>query len=184
MFDWLVDQANLFYFILGVVALLSLAAGWSTRRAKFWTYAASAVGLMVLVWLLTKVVISDRQQIVLNLGALSEAVIQKKADAFVRLTSKNFRYGPASRDEFFKLVSNRAAAHEVNHVHMWGQQVTLKGDTAEVYFHFRVDSVTGRGIATASANAKFVRDEGQWKLSEIRVFTLGTTERHFVPGFD
>jgi hypothetical protein len=183
MLTWFADQANVFYFLFGAAALALLAAGWQTRRTKFWAYAAGAVGLMLLVWLLTSLVITDRQQILLNLDAMRQATVQKKPDELFQHISKDFRFGTMSRDDLYKRVGNIVAANKITNIHLTSQHVTVKGDVADAEFTFRVDA-EGTFLAPAAAKTKFVREGGRWKLSEMQLFKPGTTDRLHVPGLD
>lgn len=183
MLAWIADQANVLYFVLGVAVLLLLAIGWRTRRAKYWGYAAGAAGLLLLVYLLTKLVVTDRQQIALNLDAMRQATIDAKPDALFAHISKDFRYGHKTRDELYQRVANAIKANKVKGIQIRSQQVTVNGDAGEVLFNFTAEPDGGSPF-TASAKTKFVREGGQWKLIELVFFRLGTTERQFVPGID
>lgn len=183
MLSWLLDRANIVYFLLGVTALVFLAMAWSSRRAKFWGYAAAAIGLIVAFWLLTRFVVTDRGQVIANLDAMAKAVGEQKTDALFQHVSKDFRHGNQSREEIAKRVAAVVAASKINHVHLWDKNVTVTGETADAIFNFRADGKDG-GTYAASAKAKFIREAGAWKLTEIQILKLGTTERQFIPGVD
>jgi hypothetical protein len=183
MLAWLADQANVFYFVLGTAILALLAAGWLTRRPKYWGYAAGAVGLCFLVWLLTKLIVTDRQQILLNLDAMARATERQKADDLFEHISKDFRFGTMNRDDLFNRVKAAMQIHKVSDIQLRSQQVVVKGDAGEVLFNFRAEAAAG-GVFAASAKAIFAREAGQWKLVELQVFRLGTTDRQHIPGVD
>jgi hypothetical protein len=182
MLDGIVDRANVVYFLLAVAALVLLAAGWTTRRMKFWAYAAAVVGAMLAFWLLCALVITDRRQIALNLDAMANAIVKNDADAVRRHFSKDLRQGALTRDDLAKRVAAAARTYKVHNVSIWGKSVTVNGPVAEAIFNFRVD--TDEDGKPASAKAKFVQEDGAWKVQEIQILKLGTTERQFVPGVD
>jgi len=182
MLAWIADQAHVLYFVLGATVLLLLALGWRTRRAKYWGYAAGAAGLLLLVYLLTKFVVSDRQQIALNLDAMRQATIDANPDALFAHISKDFRFGTRTRDELYNRVAAAIKTNKIKQISLSRQQVTASGDRGEIFFNFH--AVADVGTYPASANARFVREAGQWKLIELQIFQIGTTNRQFVPGID
>jgi hypothetical protein len=180
---WIVDNANLFYFLLTAALLILLAMAWSSRETRHWTFAGIAAGMIVLLWLLTRVIVTDRQAIGLNLETMATSVVNKNPDAVLKHVSKDFKYGRLSREDLFKLVDASVRSHNVGYVKLWDKQIIVNGDTADVRFNFRADAKGGQQYP-ASAQAKFVRENGQWKLREVQVFKLGTTERQYIPGVD
>lgn len=181
MLAWIVDHANVFYFLLGAAALGLLMAGWLTRRAKYWSYAAIAIGGMVMLWALSLFVITDRKQIELNLDAMAQAALNHDTEAFLRHLAKDFRFGTLDRKLLANLVTASSKSRKVVGVRLWGQQTTVTGDTAETLFNFRADADSG-GFFIASARARFVRDGQNWKMREIQIYKIGTTEPIHVPG--
>ena len=182
MLAWIADQANVFYFVFGVAVLLLLALGWRTRRAKYWSYAAGAASLLLLVFILTKFVVTDRQQIALNLEAMRRATIDANPDALFAHISKDFRFGTRTRDELYNRVAAAIKTNKIKQISFSRQQVTVNGNSGEAFFNFHADADVGR--YPASANARFVREAGQWKLIELHILQIGTTNRQFVPGID
>ena len=183
MLDWLIDQSNFFYFLLGAAAVVLLAQGWRTSRVVYWAYAAGCVGVIFLIWLLGLFIISDRKQIVLDLDAMAQATQSQNADALFKHISKEFRYGNTNRDELHKLVSAAIGRHKIKDIRLWDQQVKRTKEGADATFNFRAER-EGGGFFAASGSAKFVKEDGRWKMSSLQINKLGTTERQFVPGID
>lgn len=180
---WIVDHANLLYFLLVAALLILVAMAWSSRETRYWSLAAAAAGMIVLLWLMTRLIITDRQQIDVNLEAMANAVVNKNPDAVLKHVSMDFKYGRLSREDLFKLVDASVRSHGVESVKLWDKQIAVNGDAADVRFNFRADAKGGQQYP-ASAQAKFARETGQWKLREVQVLKLGTTERQFIPGVD
>src|SRR5262245_13347931 len=67
MLFWIVDHAGIFYWLLSFVALGFIATWYWTKRAKFLGYGGAVVGVGALLFLLTRIVVSDRQQIQNNI---------------------------------------------------------------------------------------------------------------------
>ena len=174
MLDWLADRANVVLFLLAALAIIFLYAWWTTRRAKFWRGAAAVFGVMLLVWLLTKFVVTDRQQIVRNLDAMATAVEKHDADGLFKHVSKDFRFGASNREELHKRIAASIRAHKVSAISLSSKSVTVKGDSAEAMFSFRAEG--DLGVFPASAKATFVREGGAWKLR-----TANLPHRHARP---
>jgi ketosteroid isomerase-like protein len=114
---------------------------------------------------------------------MANAIVDKNPDAVLKHVSKDFKYGRLGREELFKLVDASVRSHNVEYVKLWDKQIVVNGDIADVRFNFRADTKGGQQYP-ASAQAKFARENGQWKLCEVHVFKLGTTERQYIPGVD
>jgi len=183
MLHGIVDRANVVCFLLAVAALVLLAAGWTTRRMKFWAYAAAVVGILFGFWLLTTFIVTDRRQIALDLDALAKAAVENDADAVLRHFSKDFRQASLTREDLAKRVAAAARTYKIHNVTLWDKTITTNGPVAEAIFNFRADADDG-GKYAASAKVKFIQEDGAWKLRDFQILKLGTTERQFVPGVD
>src|SRR5690349_122568 len=88
--SWLIDHANVVYILLGIVALGFVTAWWLNKRVKFLAYALLPLALIGLFWLFTRMVVTDQQQIQLNVEAMAEAVVNQDADRLFRHVSTKF----------------------------------------------------------------------------------------------
>lgn len=183
MFSWIVDHANVLYFLLGAATLALLAAGWTTRRPVYWAYAGVGVALIGLLWLLSIFVVTDRRQIANAIDAMCRGTEAQNPEAIFKHVSKSFRAKDRDREETFQRISAAVKIHHVTSIAISAREVKIEGDTAEVFFNFRADTQDTTAGA-ASAKAVFVREEGAWKLRDLELYRLGTTERLFVPGWD
>lgn len=183
MLSWVIDHVNVLYFLLVTIAFLLAAVGWTSRQTKYFLYAAGVFGAMMLLFVLSRVVITDQKQISLNIDAMANAAANQNIDRLFDHVSKDFRHGPHNRDEISKRIAAAVKMHKVRSAYAWDKQVKVDGDQATAIFNFRVDAEGGTAFI-ASAKAKFLREGKDWKLNEIQILKLGTNDRQFVPGLD
>lgn len=172
MFTWLVDNANIVYFVLGVTALGLGVAGFLTGRARYLGWAGGVVGLMLLFWLLTRLYPTDRKQMVANLETMKQGVLDRNADAIFHLVARDFKFQEMDRKELYHAISRTIQHHKVQSIHLWDQQASLENGRGEVTFNFRADA-EGDLHYLASARAIFVKEESVWKLRELKIYPIG-----------
>lgn len=180
---WLIDQTNVLTFLLATAALGCVVYGWLTTRAKYWFWAAGFVAAIALLWLLGQFVVTDRRQIILNLDRMAQASVQQKPDVLFRYLARDFKFGSLGRDELHQRISRQVQVHKVHGVHLWDQRVKVEGTQGEVVFNFRADAEDDKKFI-ASAKAKFVKEDGTWKMKSVEVYSIGSTQRLHVPGVD
>jgi hypothetical protein len=182
MLFWLLDNANFFYFLLATIALALCVYGWLTTRARFIVYGLIPVALIVLLWLLGKVVITDRQQIINNLDAMAAATIANDREALFRYVASDFAFGTLKRDDLYQRTSKSVQGFRVKDIRLTDQRVELNGDKAQVAFDF--NAFADDGNLPASAKATFVREAGVWKMQRLEVYHFRSNERQRIPGID
>src|SRR5262245_46779177 len=146
MFSWLADNATTLYWLLAVVAAGFAAAWYMTRRVKYLGIAAAIGGVAALLFLLTRFVVSDRQQIENNLHAMAAAVVARDAEKFVEYLAKDFVFAGKSRDEVKAYAVQAAKGHGVDDVHVWDidvRNVDRGKKKASVEFRLRANARDG-----------------------------------------
>jgi hypothetical protein len=182
MLFWLLDNANFFCFLLATIALALCVYGWLTTRTRYVAYGLIPVGLIVLLWLLGKVVITDRQQIIYNLDAMAAATIANDRESLFRYVANDFSFGTLKRDELHQRISKSVQGFRVKEIKLTDQRVELSGDKAQIEFDF--NAVADGGNLPASAKATFVREAGAWKMQRLEVYRFRSHERLHIPGID
>jgi uncharacterized membrane protein (Fun14 family) len=171
--SWLVDNANIVYLLLGSIALGFIVAGWLTRRVKFFALALIPLTLIGLFWLLTRVVVTDQQQIHNSVDAMAMAVVNQDADTLFKHVSKDFQHHGRNRQEMHDGVARAIKMHKVKEAFISNFQATdvsrTKG-TAKASFRVRVDDQAGETVFFARCEAAFVLEADQWKLNGIEFF--------------
>jgi hypothetical protein len=80
MLWWIVDNVTLVMLVLGTVALCFAAAWWIRRNNKLLTGAGIAAGLMVLAFVLSLVIVTDRIQLTRNIETMRDLFNEGKLD--------------------------------------------------------------------------------------------------------
>src|SRR2546423_2920677 len=90
--SWLVDNATTFSILLGLVAAGLVMIWRSTGQNKYLGYAAGAVALIGLIWLLAWLVPTDAKQLRKNVDSMADAVVAGNVDDLFKHISKDFVY--------------------------------------------------------------------------------------------
>src|SRR5438094_9394520 len=99
---WFVDNANTLYVLFGLIAAAFLIMWRSYQwRKEFLGYAAGALAIMGVIWLLTLFVPTDRKQLESNVHAMANAVVAGKVDDLFKHISKDFNYHEMTRDKLY-----------------------------------------------------------------------------------
>lgn len=170
--DWFVDHAGAVYVILGLIALGLLAVFWTNRRVKFLAWTAAPLALMALFWLLTRFVITDREQVRRSVHAMADAVVQGDADTLFKHVAREFVYRPRgyNRDTMYQKVRQAIKRFHVTSMHVWHFEVTeltRTGDTGRAKVNFKVTVAGPTGERLVLCFAEFRREDGAWKMSEL-----------------
>lgn len=182
MLAWPIDNANIIYLVLGLV-ILGLAASWYlNRRVKTLMIIASVIILGIAVWLLTLIVPTDRKQIVDNVWAMRQAVLDRKPGDLVKHWSRDFVFRNLSGSELARDVTEKAAKYNVNDIHLWDFEVkSVSEEKGEVWFRCRAGEAGGAPFL-ALCKADFVKESDAWKLQRIRFFNaVANTDQEITP---
>jgi hypothetical protein len=166
MLSWIVDNANVVYVILGVVGLGVAVSWWLNRRVRELGVLLGVIALVVLVWLLTLFVPTDRKQIRDNLWAMAGAVMNQKPDDLVKHWAKDFRFQNLGREE----LAEAAAKVQITGVNLWEFDVkNLTKDKAEIWFRCTAEGKGGQAFF-AICRAHFIKEGDHWKLQRIAFY--------------
>ena len=182
MLAWLVDNTGLLTFILAAIAVGCFAYGWSTGRGRHMAAGLVPIALIAILWLLGRFVVSDRVLILRNLEAMAVGVEKEKYDDVLKHVSKDFRFGPITAADLTQRIKGSTRGWKIQ-INLSGKEVTMKGDTADVYFNFNVD-VNKDPAMVKSARAHFVREDGDWKMKGLDIFRIGTETPEPIPGIN
>jgi hypothetical protein len=187
--SWLIDRASTLYVLLGLVAIGFVVAFWFNRRVKFLGYAAGVVGLIVLVWLLTLLVPTDRKQIESNVRAMADAVVKGNVDDLFKHIADDFRYKGRDRKEIYERTQNAIKLHKISSVNI--SSFEMEGEPSR-----STKSAKASFLVTAYAQgldqpfmfrtkADFVLDGEHWKMKGMAFFkAIGDKDQEIdLPGF-
>jgi hypothetical protein len=167
MLAWPIDHANVVYFALGLVVLGLLVSWWLNRRVRTLVYVLAVVALIVLFWLLTLVVVTDRKQIEANLWAMERAVRENKPAELAKHLAKDFSFAGMRRDELAKAATRSADEYDVEAIKLWEfDWKSVDENKAEVWFRC-VAHARDAAPFLAICRATFTKEDAQWKLQRV-----------------
>jgi hypothetical protein len=180
--SWVVDNANTWYVLLGIVAIGFGAAFWLHRRPKYLLGVAAAVGLIALVWLLTRLVVTDRKQLELNVNAMADAVVEGKADVLLKHWAKDFEFQNQKGEKLAEAVVLGAKRYKVREIVISSFNVEeLTDQTARVYFLVTVHHPGEETFYPLACRGSFIKENRQWKLRDVQFFNPVVNQKQPIP---
>jgi hypothetical protein len=169
--SWLIDSAEIWYALLGIVALGFGTAWWMNRRAKYLLGVVVAISLITLLWLLTRLVVTERKQLKLNVRAMADAVVEGKADVLLNHFAGDFEFQGRKRKELADGVVRRAKQYQVSEIVISAFDVEeLKDLRATVFFRATVHSRGEDRPYLVACRASFVKENDRWRVREVRFY--------------
>jgi hypothetical protein len=169
---WLVDNASFVYLLLGITALALGAAWWVSRRGKYLLAAGGMVAFLVLFWLLTRLVVTDRKQIVYNIQAMARGVLDGKAEEVFRYVADEFRFEGMKRPEFTDRVARIIQQRRIHDLYLWDfgiESLARPERKARVAFRARV-SGDREGFGMYLVRMDMVLEGETWKMKGFQVY--------------
>src|SRR5262245_27578066 len=118
MLSLFVDNATSWYLVFGLIAFGFATGWWLYRKPKYLMGVAGGVVGIALVWILTKTVVTDRQQLQNTLPALADAVVDGKAYVFEKHLTPDFNFQGRDRRALAQSVTRAAKMHNVGYIHL------------------------------------------------------------------
>lgn len=171
MLWWLVDHATLVYLLLGLTALVLAAIYWSNRRANFLVASGVALGLIALFFLLTRIIVTDRKQLLLNVFAMARGVEEGDPEKVFKHFSREFRHesldGDASRDRVARAIRARRVSN-IGIASFDTEQLARADRKARATFLVSFDADGHRHLFRVRLD--FVLEGDDWRLKGVQLF--------------
>lgn len=185
--SWFVDNANGLYVLLGIVAAGFVIAWRFTTRVKYLGYAAGALVLLGLVWLLTLVVPTDSKQLEANVLAMARAVEAGKTDDLFKHIAKDFTYKTMTRDKLYQAARQSIEAHRVSEIRITKfevEDISRPNKSAKVRFKVTAFATGQDQPYPFVTRADFILEGEQWKLRTMRFYKafVDTDQEIHLPG--
>ena len=101
---WLTEDPSLAYLVLGLLALGSAAAFWVRQDRRFLVGLAAAAVLLLIVLLVSRFVVTDREQIALTVREMAAGVGRRDVNGIFSHISDKFRLGGRDKKAFRQLA--------------------------------------------------------------------------------
>ena len=182
MMSWIVDNAFALYFVLGIVAAGLLLVWYNNRQIKFLGYAAAAVALIGVVWLVAHFFASDGKQLEQNVLEMRDAALARNVDDLFRHVSKDFRYKTMDRDMLYarvKVLIGKLNVTDIGITNFKIDDVSREKRLATISFMVTPHPDREKTFRT---EADFVLEGDQWKLKTLRFFGPAGGPEVDIPG--
>jgi hypothetical protein len=168
--SWFIDNANIVYILLGIVALGFITAFWLNKRVKFLAYAGIFVLLIGAMWLLATFVPTDRKEIHQNVETMADAVVRGDDKELFKHISREFRHNELNREQLTALFKGIVAQYKVGGVNIRQfdcDEVSREKALAKAHFNAYVFDAQGSPLRIVLCLATFAREDDHWKLRAI-----------------
>lgn len=168
---WLVDHGNLVLLVLGLAGFVLAAIYWQNRRVKTLIAIGGILVLVVLFWFMTRLVITDRKQLELNVYGMANATLEKRPDMLRTYLSQDFTYQSLRRTDVAEKVVGAALTYRVTGFYISDfqvEEVSRKEGRARVSFRLRIDAESG--VRPFLCKAEFVLETDRWGLSKFDLY--------------
>ncbi len=187
MLGWLVDNAIVLYVLLGFVAVLLLVLSWQNRTRRYLIALGVVAFLAALVFLLTLLVVSDRQVLVRTITRMADDLEKHRVAEFAQNVSRTFRHNSPLLDakEFRDYVARNLKAYKVKRFRVYSFKVDqlVPRDKAKVSFHIQVelDAFRDENVPPMRCEAEFVWENERWCLRAFKLFPVGLGNEFQLP---
>lgn len=171
MLWWLVDHATLLYVLLGLAAIGLAAGWWHTRKPPLLIALYVTLGLIVLLWLLTLVIVSDRMRLRRAIEEMADAIGKKEPANIVKHLANDFQFGTVTRNNAGPRLARAIALYQLQDIYTWDfdfEKLDRERRSARVAFRARVTHA-GR-LDMFLCRAEFVLEGEQWLLQSFNVY--------------
>jgi hypothetical protein len=178
MLGWLVDNAIVFYVILGFVAVLLLVLWWQNRTRRYLIALGVVAFLAALVWLLTVLIVSDRQVLVQTITRMADDLEKHRVNDFFQNVSTTFRHPnpPMDAKQFREYVARNLKSFQVKafQVRKFEVDKLVPREKSNARFLIQVEMASEDRPPPMRCEAEFVWENERWCLRAFKLFFAGT----------
>jgi hypothetical protein len=172
---WIVDNLGIVCLVLGIIALCFIWAWWQTRNTKLLVGAGAPLLLMVLAWVLSLYIVTDRIQLVLDVETMRDLVNDAKLDAAIRHFDDEVKVDTMQgvmtlkQADLQQLAKGNMRNYGVKKIDVWNIQVEeADRPKATVSFYLKPQDSEER----ARCRMGFVYKNGKWRVNAFTVESL------------
>ncbi len=179
---WLVDNAQTLYILIGMSRWAWALPGGCSGDASTLIGAAPRLACVALVWLLTHLIVTDRQQLDANIHAMADAVVTGKTESLVKLLAADFEFQGHKPPELAAAVVRVAKQYKVHDIYISNVDVEdMTATTAKVYFRATARARGDDRPYMVACRGMFVKEGREWKLKQARFFNPVVNEEIHLP---
>ncbi|GIW82065.1 MAG: hypothetical protein KatS3mg105_3872 [Gemmatales bacterium] len=182
--EWLTENPTPAYLVLGMAFLGVMACLWHKRDVRFLYAAFAIVFAGVLIWLIDFLVVTDFEQMELEIRHHARFAESGDLDKIFRRLSSDFRYRRMDAVAFRALCDRYASSWPIQKMAVWDFEkchIDPEAGRGEIAFSVKVRADWSRG-EFYRCRAQFHREDGQWKLAGFALFNpFVNTNEEIVP---
>jgi hypothetical protein len=175
MLWWIVDNLGVVFLALCIITLCCSWAWWTTRNAKLLIGVGVPIILMVLAWVLSLYIITDRTQLVLDVQNMRDLVNASQLDDALLHFDDEVKIDTMQGEMTLKKTDLRQLAkgnmrlYGVKKIDIWGIQVEeASRPNATLTFYLKPQDSEERGRCRMG----FVYKDGKWRVTTFTVESL------------
>jgi hypothetical protein len=171
MLSWLVDNATVVYLPLGLAGLALTIGWWMTRENKYLLGVGIILVLLFVVWLLARLVVTDRTRLRLIIEEMAQAIENNKPEVIVQHLSRDFNYNGINKAAIGGYISRAIRDYNLQYVGVWEfdfEQLSRPEGRATVAFRTKVDLGSDRSMWVC--RGYFVLEDGQWRMKGFNIY--------------
>jgi ketosteroid isomerase-like protein len=182
---WLSEDPTPVYVILGVVGLALLVGYWNRRKRAFLIGLGVVAGLVFLAWLISFLIVTDSEQIRLNLEAMERGVNNHDTEAIFKHVAKDFHIAALDKEGLKQLADRVLHNNDLKIIQMWEYDraaIAPSGASATITFMVKPKGDRNPQEMMFRCNATFVREaDGKWRLKGFELRDPVNNESLVIP---
>ncbi|MGF1581156.1 MAG: hypothetical protein ACFCD0_17460 [Gemmataceae bacterium] len=186
--SWINDNATLLYVLLGFLAAVLLLLWWQNRKKEYLYSVGGLLVLILLVWLCSLFIVSDKQQIRKALDDIEKGIETKIPDLVVDNLSTDFEYkssnGPVTKkdvQDHLPGVMDFYGDVTLRFFDFAYDTIDRKKKLAAVTFRMRADSSRAPNPFLAICRTEFVLEDGKWVMKTIGFYNYVADTDKVIP---
>src|SRR5262249_37952192 len=140
---------------------------WNRRKRAFLIGLGVVAGLIFLAWLISFLIVTDSEQIQMNLEAMERGVNNRDTEAIFRHVASDFHLGGLDKVGLRQLADEVLHNGELEHIKMWGYdraEIAPSGASAIITFMVKPKGPRNPDMFYR-CKTTFVREaDGKWRL--------------------
>ena len=173
MFDWLFERLPGVFLVLGVLAVLSLAFWWRSRKRMPLIFFLAFAVLAGVYFLLSVLVVTDRRQLTESVQEMAAGVRDRNLDRSFAQISEDFRFNNLGKNEFRQRADSAVRGFDIRDCEVWDIEIDdFSRDSRNAHVHFDV-KIKGNFSQKEflRCRAEFTLDrDNHWRLRGFQLF--------------